>query len=71
METPEQDHYVVLGVEHSVTADEIKVAYRKLAMTMHPDKNGNSEVSTAAFQKVCMNDAVASDGDLWLPTCLS
>ena len=45
------DHYNTLGVPRSATADEIKKAYRKLAMEHHPDKGGDinkfQEISTA------------------------
>jgi curved DNA-binding protein len=45
------DHYSTLGVSRNASQEEIKKAYRKLAMTHHPDKGGNP----AEFQK--LNDA--------------
>jgi curved DNA-binding protein len=51
------DHYSTLGVARDATQEEIKKAYRKLAMTHHPDKGG----SPAEFQKI--NDAYEVLGD--------
>lgn len=51
------DHYSTLGVTRNATQEEIKKAYRKLAMTHHPDKGGNP----AEFQKI--NDAYEVLGD--------
>ncbi|HSH31768.1 MAG TPA: DnaJ domain-containing protein, partial [Candidatus Saccharimonadales bacterium] len=38
-----RDYYDILGLSKSATADEIKRAYRKLAMQHHPDKHGGDD----------------------------
>ncbi len=43
MPVAKRDYYDVLGVSKSATADEIKRAYRKLAMQHHPDKHGGDD----------------------------
>ena len=40
-----KDYYQILGVPRNATQDQIKKAYRKLAMEYHPDRNPGKELS--------------------------
>jgi curved DNA-binding protein len=53
------DHYNTLGVPRTATADEIKKAYRKLAMEHHPDKGGDIN----KFQEISNAYETLSDTD--------
>ena len=47
-----KDYYAILEVETSATVQEIKKAYRRLALQLHPDKNNNDPWSAARFTEV-------------------
>ncbi len=46
------EFYTVLGVARDATDDEIKRAYRKLAMTYHPDRNNGSQAAEDKFKEI-------------------
>src|SRR5689334_13864661 len=46
------DFYGVLGVERAASDDEIKKAYRKLAMANHPDRNNGSKEAEERFKEI-------------------
>ncbi len=46
------DFYTTLGVARTASNDEIKLAYRKLAMTWHPDRNNGSREAEETFKEI-------------------
>ena len=58
-----RDYYEVLGVEKSASADDIKKAYRKLAMKYHPDRNPDNKEAEEKFKEAAEAYEVLSDGD--------
>jgi DnaJ-class molecular chaperone with C-terminal Zn finger domain len=46
-----RDYYDVLGVDKSSSADQIKSAYRKLAVKFHPDKNKGDKAAEEKFKE--------------------
>ena len=44
--------FEVLGLTHKATADDVKQAYRKLSVKVHPDKNPDNDLSQSAFEAV-------------------
>lgn len=56
-----KDYYQLLGVSRSANGDEIKKAYRKLAMQYHPDKNPNNKKAEDKFKEISEAYEVLSD----------
>ena len=56
-----RDYYEVLGVGKTSSADEIKKAYRKLALKYHPDRNKNDKTAEAKFKEASEAYHVLSD----------
>jgi molecular chaperone DnaJ len=58
-----RDYYEVLGVDKSATVDDIKRAYRRLAIKNHPDKNPGDKEAEARFKECAEAYEVLSDAD--------
>lgn len=55
------DHYDVLGVERTASRQEIKAAYRRMAVRYHPDRNPGDPEAEAKFKQAAEAYAVLSD----------
>src|SRR5215510_15544812 len=58
-----RDYYEVLGVSRGASDQEIKSAYRRLAVKYHPDKNPNDATAEEKFKEAAEAYGVLSDGE--------
>ncbi|MCU0580054.1 MAG: DnaJ domain-containing protein [Desulfobacterota bacterium] len=58
---PEKDYYKILGTDKKASAEDIKKAYRKLAMKYHPDRNKGDKKAEEKFKELSEAYAVLSD----------
>lgn len=58
-----KDYYAVLGVDKSASTEQLKKAYRKLAIKYHPDKNPGDRQAEERFKEITEAYAVLSDPD--------
>ena len=59
--TAKRDYYEVLGVPRSASADDVKKAYRRLAMQYHPDRNQGDKAAEAKFKEISEAYEILSD----------
>ena len=58
---PNKDYYKILGVKKNASTEDIKKAYRKLAMKYHPDRNKDNKAAGEKFKEISEAYAVLSD----------
>src|ERR671939_1691026 len=61
MPATKRDYYEVLSVSRESTEDEIKSAYRRLAVKFHPDKNPGDATAEESFKEAAEAYSILSD----------
>ena len=56
-----RDYYAVLGVDREASQQEVKSAYRKLAVRFHPDRNPGDTAAEEKFKQAAEAYAILSD----------
>ena len=63
MATTKRDYYEVLGLKRSPPTEEVKKAYRQMAVKFHPDKNPGDATAEVRFKEAAEAYEVLSDQD--------
>ena len=58
-----KDYYKILGIDKTASTDDVKKAFRKLAIKYHPDKNPNDKVAEEKFKEINEANEVLSNAD--------
>ncbi|MCZ2846238.1 MAG: DnaJ domain-containing protein, partial [Candidatus Bathyarchaeota archaeon] len=58
-----KDYYEILGIDKNASVEEIKKAYRKLALKYHPDRNSSNKEAEAKFKEINEAYQVLSDSE--------
>ena len=61
--TAQRDYYEVLGVSRTATSEELKKAYKKLALKYHPDRNQDDPEAVNKFKEASEAFEVLNDPD--------
>ena len=58
-----KDYYEILGISRNATSDEVKKAYRQMALKFHPDKNPDNKEAEDKFKEAAEAYSVLIDSE--------